>query len=106
MAWAFLVGAILVEVGATLSLRVAATGRRRWYLPVGVGYAVAFGLLSLALREGMPLGLAYGIWTACGVALTAVAARLLFGDPLGLRMVVGIVTIAAGVLLVQLGAGG
>lgn len=54
----------------------------------------------------MPLGLAYGVWTACGVALTAVAARFLFGDPLGPRMVVGIVTIAAGVLLVQLGAGG
>ena len=104
--WLFLAVAIVVEVAATLSLRVAATGRRAWYLPVGVGYLVAFGLLSLALREGMPLGLAYGVWTACGVALTAVAARFLFGDPLGARMVVGIVTIAAGVLLVQLGAGG
>lgn len=50
--WLFLAVAIVVEVAATLSLRVAATGRRAWYLPVGVGYLVAFGLLSLALREG------------------------------------------------------
>jgi small multidrug resistance pump len=103
--WPFLAGAILVEVAATLSLRVAATGRRVWYLPVAGGYLVAFGLLSLALGAGMPLGLAYGVWTACGVALTAVAARFLFDDPLTPRMALGIVTIAAGVLLVRLGAG-
>lgn len=104
MGWVLLAGAIGSEVLATVSLRVAARGRRAWYLPVALGYVIAFGLLSLALREGMPLGVAYGIWTACGVALTAVAARVLFGEPLTRVMVVGIVTIAAGVLLVQIGA--
>lgn len=35
--------------------------------------------ISLALRLGMPVGVAYGIWSACGVALVALAARVLFG---------------------------
>lgn len=104
MAWLWLAGAILFEVSATLSLRVAATGRRVWYAPVAGGYAIAFALLSLALAEGLALGVAYGIWTACGVALTAVAARFLFGEPLTRVMAAGIVTIAVGVLLVQVGA--
>ena len=71
LSWTLLVAAILSEVGATLSLKVAATGRPRWYAAVAAGYIAAFGMLSLALNEGMALGVAYGIWAAAGVALTA-----------------------------------
>ena len=49
MSWLLLLGAIVSEVGATLSLRMAATGDRRWYLPVVAGYLLAFGLLSVVL---------------------------------------------------------
>lgn len=104
MGWIFLSGAILAEVAGTLSLRVAAHGRRTWYAGVLVAYVVAFSLLSLTLREGLGIGAVYGIWTACGVALTAVASRLLFDEPLTRTMVAGIVLIAAGVLLVELGS--
>lgn len=104
-AWLLLVGAILSEVTATLSLRVAAGGRRAWYAVVVVGYVVAFGLLSLALDRGLGLGVAYGIWAAAGVALTAVASRLLFGEPLTPLMLAGIGLIIGGVLLVEVGAG-
>ncbi|MDN5548166.1 MAG: QacE family quaternary ammonium compound efflux SMR transporter, partial [Rhodococcus sp. (in: high G+C Gram-positive bacteria)] len=45
------------------------------------------------------------IWTACGVALTAIASRILFREPLTKLMIVGIGLIAAGVLLIELGAG-
>ncbi|WP_370616690.1 DMT family transporter [Mumia sp. Pv 4-285] len=104
MAWLFLAGAILVEVAATLSLRMAATGRRAWYAAVVTGYLVAFSCLALSLDAGMALGVAYGIWAASGVALTAVASWLLFGEPLTVVMAGGIALIAAGVLLVELGA--
>lgn len=104
MAWLLLAGSILSEVTATLSLRASVEGRRAWLGVVVVGYLVAFTLLSLTLQHGIGIGVAYGIWTAVGVALTAVASRVIFGEPLTRTMVAGIVLIAAGVLLVEVGA--
>ena len=54
--------------------------------------------------EGLGLGVAYGIWAASGVALTAVASKALFKEPLTALMMGGIALIIAGVLLVELGA--
>jgi small multidrug resistance pump len=104
MQWLFLAGAIVSEVSAVLCLRVAVTGRRAWYGFVVTGYLVAFGLLTLTLDAGLGLGVAYGIWAATGVALTAIASRVLFKEPLTLVMATGIALIAAGVLVVELGA--
>lgn len=104
MAWIFLTAAILIEVGATLSLRMSTTGPRTWYVPVVLGYLAAFVLLSLTLQEGMNLGVAYGIWTATGVALTAVLSKYLFGEALTWIMSLGIGILILGVLLVELGA--
>ena len=102
-AWPALGGAIISEVSATLALRQA-LNQPGFYVVVGIGYALAFVLLSLTLRAGMPLGVAYGLWSAGGVAVTAMASRLLFGEPLTRTMVAGIVLIMAGVLLVELGS--
>jgi small multidrug resistance pump len=103
MAWLLLAAAIGFEVTGTLALRMA-TGRRRvWYLVVVAGYLLAFLCLSGVLRLGMGLGLVYGIWTAVGIALTAVAAKILFHEPLTRVMVGGIALIAVGVLLLELG---
>ena len=104
MAWLFLVGAILTEVTATLSLKAAITGNKLWYIPVALGYGIAFTCLSFALQGGMPLGVAYGIWSAAGVALTAVAGRLIFKEPFTWVMAVGIALVMGGVLLVEVGA--
>lgn len=104
MAWLFLVGSIVTEVAATLSLRVAAGGRRRWYAAVVAGYLLAFTGLSLTLSHGMDLGVAYGVWSASGVALTAVAGRVLFGEPLTWVMAAGVALIMGGVLLIEVGS--
>lgn len=95
--------AIALEVTATLALR-AALGHPAWYALVVTGYLGSFTALSLTLRAGMPLGLAYGIWGATGVVLTALLATALFGDPLTPVMALGIVLVIAGVLCVELGA--
>jgi len=105
MQWIFLVLAIILEMVGTLSLRMASTGRKAWFILVAVGYLGAFGALTITLSEGMPLGIAYGIWAASGVALTAIASRLLFKEPLTMLMTLGIGLIVGGVLLVELGAG-
>lgn len=105
MSWLFLAGAIAFEVAATAVLRLSDGGRvRRWIPVVGAGYLVSFGFLSLTLRAGLPVGVAYGVWSAVGVALTALLARAVFGDPLTRTVLAGIVLIAGGVLLVELGA--
>lgn len=100
--WLFLMGAIIAEVTGTLALK-AALDSPALYIVVGLGYAAAFVFLSLTLRVGMPLGIAYGIWGAAGVALTAVFSLVLFAEPLTPVMITGIVFIMAGVILVEVG---
>lgn len=106
MTWFFLSLAILTEVAATMSLRASEGLKKKlWLVPIVFGYVAAFGFLGLALDHGMPLGVGYGIWVACGVALTAVASRVLFKEPLTPTMALGILLISAGVLVVEIGAG-
>ena len=101
--WLFLTLAILVEVTATLSLK-AALEAPALYTVVVAGYAAAFLCMFQALREGMSLGVGYGIWAACGVALTAVLSAVIFHEPLTLPMGIGIAAVMGGVLLVELGS--
>lgn len=101
--WLFLAGAILTEVTASLSLK-AALDEPGFYVLVAAGYLAAFAFLALVLRAGMPLGVAYGIWGASGVALTAALSAVLFGEPLTALMTVGIAVVVGGVLLVEFGS--
>jgi small multidrug resistance pump len=102
--WVLLAVAILMEVGATLALR-ASDGLTNWVwaIPVAIGYVGSLVLLALVLRLGMPVGVAYAVWAACGVVLTAVLSHFLFGEALTWVMAGGIALIGAGVALVELG---
>ncbi len=101
--WFALAGAIVIEVVATLSLRASDGFRKKaWIVPVTLGYLASFYLLWLTLGLGMPVGIAYGVWTACGVAAVAVIAHYLFGDALTVTMILGIGLIIAGVLTIEL----
>ena len=101
--WLFLAAAISLEVTATLSLKGAITST--WlYAVVAIGYLGSFYALSRVLRAGMSLGVAYGIWGASGVALTAIFSAVLFGEPITMLIGLGIVVIIAGVLCVELGS--
>lgn len=103
MMWLALAAAIAIEVAATLSLRASEGLRRRaWIAPVILGYIASFVMLSWSLSLGMPVGIAYGVWSACGVALVAMIARFLFAERLTPMMVAGIGLIIAGVLIIQL----
>ena len=107
MAYVFLIISIIFEVAVTLSLRMATSESEKkglWLLAVIGGYGMAFFGLTMALAEGMALGVAYGIWAASGVALTAVLSKVLFKEPLTKIMALGIGLIITGVLLIELGA--
>ena len=104
MSWAWLAMSIGCEVAATLSLRASDGLRRRlWLIPVALGYTVAFFFLGLTLEAGMPVSVAYGLWSAIGIVLVAVLARTIWKEPLTRRMLLGIGLIIVGVVLVELG---
>lgn len=88
--------AILTEVTATLSLKGAI------YLPwliavVAAGYAASFVFLAVCLRAGKPIGVAYGVWGACGVLITAILSWVIFHESITPLMAVGFLLIAGGV---------
>lgn len=101
--WLLLAAAIVSEVTASLSLK-GALDHPTLYAVVAVGYLASFALLALVLREGMALGVAYGIWGALGVATTAAMSALIFDEAFTALMAVGIALIIAGVLTVELGS--
>ena len=74
------------------------------YAGVVVGYSTTFVLLGSVLRLGVPLGVAYGIWAALGVAATAVLSALIFGEVVTPMMRLGLALVVLGVLVVELGS--
>lgn len=104
MTYAILALAIAAELFATLCLR-ASSGLSRALPTVGavVGYVAAFWLLSVVLVRGMPVGVAYAIWSAFGVATVALLAWWLFGESLTLVQGGGLVLIIVGVVALELG---
>lgn len=101
--WLFLAGAIISEVTGSLSLK-AALGQPGFYVLVAIGYIASFAFLAAVLKTGMPLGVAYGIWGAIGVALTALLGAAIYDEPLSAVIFTGIALIIGGVLIVELGS--
>jgi quaternary ammonium compound-resistance protein SugE len=65
-----------------------------------IGAAASFWLLSLAMKD-LPVGTAYAVWVGIGAVGTAIAAVILFGDPVNLMRVVGVLLIVAGILALK-----
>jgi small multidrug resistance pump len=104
MSGLFLTLAIASEVLATLALKAVSASHRAWLIVVVLFYPTSFVMLAFALREGMTIGIAYGIWTACGLALTSIFGLLIFKEKLHRVTYLGIAIIAIGVFLVESGA--
>ncbi|SDS62318.1 DMT family transporter [Microlunatus soli] len=101
--WLLLFGAILGEVIGTVLLR-AAIDHPQLILGVVFSYLAAFALLGRALRSGMRLAIAYGIWGAAGVAVTALLGGLIFGEVLSATSVIGLGMVVAGAFVVETGS--
>jgi small multidrug resistance pump len=97
-----LMAAIVLEVIATSALQASQQFTRLWpTLLMALGYAGAFYFLSIALR-GIPVGVAYGIWSGLGIVLISVIGWVVFGQKLDLPAIVGLGFILTGVLIVNL----
>ena len=106
MALLFLVGAILSEVVGTMATRFSDGFSKLVPSVIAVaGVVGAYVLLSFALKRGMSIGVAYGMWAAAGVALVTLIGAFALGDRITLVQGGGIVLVIGGVLALELGAG-
>lgn len=102
MAWLYLAVAIVAEVIATSALKASDGFTRSGpSIVVAAGYAVSFYFLSLALR-GMPISVAYAVWSGVGIVLISLIGWRLYGQALDAPAFVGIALIVAGVLVLRL----
>lgn len=93
--------AIIAETVGTSALQASQQFTRLWpSVLVVVAYAVAFYLLSIALRA-MPVGVVYAIWSGLGIVLIATAGWLIFGQALDLAAIIGLSLIIAGVVILH-----
>ncbi|MVU83112.1 QacE family quaternary ammonium compound efflux SMR transporter [Nocardia sp. ET3-3] len=96
--------AIACEVTATVSLKISEGFSK--LVPsviVVIGYGAAFYFLSQALKRGMAIGVAYGIWSAVGVVAVATIGALFLDEHVTPMQIGGIVLVIAGVLALELG---
>jgi small multidrug resistance pump len=102
MHWLHLAIAIVAEVIATSALKAAAGFTRPLpSLVVVAGYGLAFYFLSLTLRV-IPMGVAYAVWSAVGIALVSLIGWLVYDQHLDAPAFLGMGLIVAGVAVIQL----
>lgn len=100
-AYGLLLVAIAAEVVATSLLAASQQFTRLWpTLGTIVGYALAFYLLSFALRV-MPVGIAYAIWSGLGIVLVSIVGFVVLRQALDLPALVGIGFIITGVVIIN-----
>ena len=102
MGWLFLVFAITSEIIATSSLKVSdGFSRLVPSIVVVIFYAASFYCLAQALSRGIPLGIAYAIWSGVGLAIVAAISSIFFDEPLGPPAIFGLLLIGAGVVILE-----
>ncbi|MFJ4657499.1 DMT family transporter [Nocardia sp. NPDC088792] len=104
MTFLLLALAIASEVTATVSLKLSeGFSKLTPSIIVVIGYGLAFFFLSQALKRGMGIGVAYGIWSAVGVVAVATIGALFLDEHITPVQIGGIVLVIAGVLALELG---
>lgn len=101
MSYVYLLLAIVCETVATSTLKLSEQFTRPLpSLITMVGYAAAFYLLSLTLRE-VPVGIAYALWSAIGIVLVTIVGAVAFRQLPDWPALLGLVLIVAGVVVIN-----
>ncbi|GIJ09663.1 DMT family transporter [Micromonospora andamanensis] len=102
MAYVFLLLAIAAEVTGTSLLKATQGFTRLWpTLGLAVAYLTAFALLAQAVK-GIPVGVAYAMWSGLGTAAIVAIGAAYLGEPLTLVKICGVALVIAGVVLLNL----
>jgi small multidrug resistance pump len=101
-AWALLLSAIVVEVGATAALpRTQSFRDPLWTVLVLGGYAISIWLLALVIRH-IPISVTYAVWAGLGTAGIAGVGALLLGETIDYVKAAAIGLIIVGVVVLNL----
>ncbi|MBY0123052.1 multidrug efflux SMR transporter [Bacillus sp. S/N-304-OC-R1] len=103
MAWVYLMGAILLEVAGTVSMKLSEGFTK--LLPsilMGVFYLLAFTCLNFSLKQ-IPVSMAYAIWSGLGTAAIALIGYFAFQESLNLIKTISIILIIFGVIGLNIG---
>ena len=87
MAWIFLVLAGCVEVVGGIGMNKV-TERKCFssFAVLVIGFALSFGLLSLALRT-LPRGMSYAVWTGIGSVGATLVGMIFYGDSRSMKRI-------------------
>ena len=100
--WMLVLIAGLLETAWAIGLKYSEGFTRPLPSALTIAGAIAsFWLLSLAMRD-LPVGTAYAVWVGIGAVGTAIAAVILFQEPVSLMRVMGILLILAGIATLKL----
>lgn len=100
--WLLLLAAILLEVCGTTSMKLSEGYTK--LLPsvlVWVFYTASFICGAFALK-GIPLSVAYAIWSALGIALVTTVGIFYFREPVTILRIIAFGVIMAGVIMLRL----
>lgn len=96
--------AIGAEVAGTIALKLSdGFSHPLPSVVVVLGYGFAFVALAMVLKAGMPVGVAYAIWAAAGVALVALIGAMFLDESLTPYSVAGLGFVILGVVLLEIG---
>ena len=102
MCWIWLFVAILLEVAATIFMKLSNGFTRLWPTVImGLFYGISFVPLAIALKK-MEVSVAYAVWSAVGTALVTMLGVFLFKETVSLSKVFAIVLIILGVVTLNL----
>ncbi|HWM01956.1 MAG TPA: multidrug efflux SMR transporter [Actinophytocola sp.] len=103
MAYAYLLVAIALEVGAT-SLLKATEGFTRLWPTVGCigGYVAAFAMLAVVVRH-VSVGVAYAMWSGLGTAAIVAIGVVFLDESISVTKIVGVLLVIGGVVTLNLG---
>ena len=101
-AYYYLAFAICAEVIATTSMKAVKGFSTPLPLALVIlGYAVAFWMLTLVVRD-IPVGIAYAVWAGMGIVMVSIAALVIYGQKLDGPAIAGMALIVLGVVVIQL----
>ena len=105
MAYFYLLGAIVLEVCGTTSMKLSQGFTRLWpSILIFVFYGLSFTLLTVVLKK-IEVSIAYAIWSGVGTALIATLGILYFKDSLTLLKLVSLALVILGVIGLNLSEG-
>lgn len=102
MNWIYLLIASIFEVGWPYGMKMASLGENKvWWIIFAV---IAMGLSGVFLylaQKGIPIGIAYAIWTGIGATCTFLLGVFVFNDTISLLKIFGILMIISGIILLE-----